>query len=257
MKNVIEILAIAILFLGSNLMAQEQGWGSVSGRIVVEGTPPVMPDLVAKGAAVCAVKAIPDESVIVGKNGGLKNCFVYLCQRRGMPQIHPDLKKSARKKIELKIEGCRYVPHALIVRTDQLINCFSNDIFEHSLHTFPLRNDGMNLLMPAQILRNRHQNNIELKFSLAEPLPMTVSCDLHPWMSARLFVVNHPYAVLTDENGNFMIKNLPAKTVTLRIWHEIPGYIKMNGERDIELNVPDGNTVSLGTINILATKLTP
>jgi len=245
MKKVIAVLVFVVLFSGGKLFAQNAGWGSVSGRIVVNGVIPVFPNLVEKGAAGCVVKAIPNEKIIVGKNGGLKNCFVYFYQRRGVPQIHPDLENSTNKKNELDAKDCRFVPHSLIVRTDQVVNFFSNDIFEHSIHTFPLRNSGVNMVVPVE-----DQRGIDLEFPVAEPLPMSIVCDLHPWMSANLFVVDHPYAVLTDQNGNFTIKKLPAKTVTLRIWHEVYGYIKRNGKRDIKIDIPDGKTTKLGVIEV-------
>ncbi len=251
MKKVIAVLVIVVLLSEGKLFAQSDGWGSVSGRIVFDGVIPVLPNLVEKGAAGCVVKAIPNERIIVGKNGGLKNCFVYLYLRRGKPLIHPDLMKSTQEKVELEAKDCRFVPHSLIVRTDQTINFFSNDIFEHSIHTFPFRNDGVNRVVPVQ-----NQRGIDLEFPVAEPLPMSIVCDLHPWMSANLFVVDHPYAVLTDKNGNFTIEKLPAKTVTFRIWHEVYGYIKLNGKRDIKIDIPDGKTAKLGIIKVPA-KLTP
>ncbi len=249
MKKVITVLVvvIVILFSEGRLFAQVAGWGSVCGRTIFDGVIPVLPNLVEKGAVGCVVKAIPNERIIVSKNGGLKNCFVYLYLRSGEPLIHPDLMKSTQKKIELEAKNCRLVPHSLIVRTDQVVNFFSKDIFEHSIHTFPLRNDGVNMVVPVQ-----NQHGIDLQFPVAEPLPMSIVCDLHPWMSANLFVVNHPYAVLTDQNGNFTIEKLPAKKITLRIWHEAYGYIKVKGERDIKVEIHDGKTTKLGIIKVPA-----
>ncbi len=247
MKTAWVILTFVAICGVEKAYSQNEGWGSLRGRIVLDGPIPLRPNLAEKGAAACVVKAIPDETIIVGKNGGLKNCFVYLYQREGTPLIHPKLKTATRKKVELEAKECRFVPHTLIIKTNQRLNVISRDAFEHSIHTFPIRNAGVNMVVPV-----RDQQGIDLKFSTAEPLPMTVVCDLHPWMSAKLFIVDHPYAVLTDENGNFNIERLPAGPLTFRIWHEAYGYIKFNGKRDIKIEIPAGQTAPLGVIKLPA-----
>ena len=35
-------------------------------------------------------------------------------------------------------------------------------------------------------------------------------CDIHPWMSAWVGVLDHPYFAVTDAEGKFEIENLPA-----------------------------------------------
>jgi galactose mutarotase-like enzyme len=53
-----------------------------------------------------------------------------------------------------------------------------------------------------------------------EEVMVRMKCDVHPWMGAYIGVMNHPYFAVTDENGNFTIKNLPAGEYTLKAWHE-------------------------------------
>jgi len=104
MKKLTGILTVALLLSGQSLFAQ--GWGTITGKIVVDGAPPQLPVLVTKGdpnvkdANVCAVKDIPNEKLVVGKKGGLANCFVYLYKRRGKVDIHPSLKKPAQATIQ-------------------------------------------------------------------------------------------------------------------------------------------------------------
>lgn len=247
----IGLLTIAMLLSGQSLFAQ--GWGTITGRIVVDGTAPQLPALVKKGdatakdAKICAANGIPDEKLIVGEKGGLANCFVYLYQRRGTPDIHPDLEKSAQKTLSFDNKGCVFVPHAMVVRTDQEVNCINSDGCGHNVHTFPLRNDGFN-----QLVASNDQKGINIGFGKGEPLPMQVTCDIHPWMTAKWFVVEHPYAVITDKEGRFTIKLIPEGEHKFRVWHEIPGYVKKDGDRDIELEIKDGVTINLGDIKIAA-----
>ena len=39
-------------------------------------------------------------------------------------------------------------------------------------------------------------------------------------MSAFVYVASHPYVALTDNNGEFVIKDVPPGTYTLKMWHE-------------------------------------
>jgi hypothetical protein len=39
-------------------------------------------------------------------------------------------------------------------------------------------------------------------------------------MNAFVYVANHPYVALTNENGDFEIKDVPPGTYTIKMWHE-------------------------------------
>jgi hypothetical protein len=39
-------------------------------------------------------------------------------------------------------------------------------------------------------------------------------------MSAHIFVTETPYFAVTDANGSFTIKNVPAGQYVVRVWHE-------------------------------------
>jgi plastocyanin len=45
-------------------------------------------------------------------------------------------------------------------------------------------------------------------------------CNVHPEMSGYVVVVPTPYFALTDKDGNFEIKNIPAGKYTLKTWSE-------------------------------------
>ena len=45
-------------------------------------------------------------------------------------------------------------------------------------------------------------------------------CNVHPEMSGYVVVVPTPYFVVTDKDGNFEIKNIPAGKYTLKTWSE-------------------------------------
>ena len=50
--------------------------------------------------------------------------------------------------------------------------------------------------------------------------PVTFQCSIHPWMNATVWVLDNPYFAVTDEDGNFEIKNAPVGNVRIVVWHE-------------------------------------
>ena len=48
-----------------------------------------------------------------------------------------------------------------------------------------------------------------------------IDCDvLHTWMSAVIVVTDTPYFAVSDQNGNFVMEQLPAGQYRAEIWHE-------------------------------------
>jgi len=54
----------------------------------------------------------------------------------------------------------------------------------------------------------------------ARPTPILVTCSIHGWMKNYIRVFDHPYFAVTDADGNFEIKNIPAGNHRLVIWHD-------------------------------------
>jgi hypothetical protein len=71
----------------------------------------------------------------------------------------------------------------------------------------------------------------ELKSLTPQASPIRISCDIHPWMTARLWAFDHPFAARTKEDGTFEIKNVPTGVeVGLVAWHHGAGGF-FNGRR--------------------------
>lgn len=237
--------AVALIVLCGQ--AQAQGWGSISGRFVLEGEVPSVAPLVAKGdpnakdAAVCAAQDVPNEALLFNKeNNGIANVVVYM---RRAPKVHPDLKESKVKQVEFDQKECRFIPHMQIVRTDQSILCKSSDGVAHNVHATPFANSAVNF-----IVQPNDQTGVEVRMPLAEPVApyVEVKCDIHPWMKAWWVVVDHPYAAITDADGNFTIENLPEGENEFRVWHEKVGFIN----RKLVVDVKAGGTLKLETVSV-------
>lgn len=242
-----QILLAALLISGMNFFtpatASAAEWGSVTGRFVFDGPAPKPTvqrkkgDPNVKDPNVCAATDhLNNDLVINSDNKGIQNIFMYM---RRAKDVHPDLKESKEKTVVFDQKGCTFKPHALIVRTDQKVIVKSDDPVAHNTHTFPIKNQAVNF-----ILAPNDREGKEVANPIPEILPMQVKCDIHPWMTAYWFVVDHPYAIVSDADGKFTIENLPAGKNDFRIWHEKAGYL----DRKFSVNVKPGETIDLGEI---------
>jgi hypothetical protein len=188
----------------------------------LELAPLVIPGAKVRDAAVCAVQSIPDESLVVNPHSlGIRNVFVYLSPNEPKPAAS----QPAESEVLCRIEHCRFVPHAMLVRTDQQVIVQPEDPVAHNTHPFPLRNMHMQTVVPVK--------PEQLTFSNPEKLPFQVKCDFHPWMSAFWLVLDHPFAAITEDDGHFQIDGLPAGEYSFVVWQEKAGYL----ERKLQVRV--------------------
>lgn len=47
-----------------------------------------------------------------------------------------------------------------------------------------------------------------------------ILCNVHPEMEAYIIVLQNPYFAVTDKEGNFSIKGVPAGKYTIQVWNE-------------------------------------
>jgi hypothetical protein len=61
--------------------------------------------------------------------------------------------------------------------------------------------------------------------------PVRFACSVHPWMRAYAWSLPHPFVAVTDENGKYEIKNVPAGVkVRIVAWHEEARFL--GGDKD-------------------------
>ena len=216
LRFVFASVAVAIALGTSSLSAAE--WGTLKGRIVVDGKAPTMKPIDSTKDAVCAAVKLTEETVVVGDKGGLKNVVVFV-RTKGV-DVHPDYKQEAGKKVVLDNKNCRFDPHVVGLWTEQTLVLKNSDPTAHNSKVEGFANGAINPLIPAN-------GEVEQKFSAAETTPSPVTCNIHPWMKGYIVIRDNPYFAVTDENGEFTIENLPAgKALEFQVWHEGAGYVK-------------------------------
>lgn len=223
--------------------------GDVTGSVNYDGDRPKARRVRLIGDQVCKdlhthdgeLRSPRREGLIVTKDLKIQNVFVYIKEVEG--KFNPPEEAAV-----LSQEGCTYVPHVLGLVKGQVLTILNNDPTMHNVHSHSKRNRGFNRghlenAPPIEVTMRRIESAIK------------ISCDVHPWMTAFVHVLDHPFFAVTDENGAFTIKDLPPGEYTLVASHERLGtreqVITVEGEgfSDAEFTFGEGRrkTAAVGS----------
>ena len=87
------------------------------------------------------------------------------------------------------------------------------------LHGTQAGPDGPQTVFNYAQARQGQKETVDM--TMTKPGLVHLSCEAgHPWMSAYIYVAKDPYVALTDSNGEFVIKDVPPGTYTIKMWHE-------------------------------------
>lgn len=194
--------------------AASEGMGTLRGKVEFSGSFTPLPPLHLKGdanvkdAAVCAAETAPDQTILV-KDGGLANVFIYL---KKAPKAAP---AAPTDSLIFDQKYCVFKPHAMTMRVGQTVRILNSDGVAHNTHTYGNKTVQFNSIVPPN-----DAVGVPLIYKQAEQEPISVGCDIHPWMKAYHLPIDHPYVALSGEDGTFEIKDLPAGKHEFKVWHE-------------------------------------
>jgi hypothetical protein len=254
-EPVLAAMVIVAVFANSS---HGQEWGSLKGRLVYGAAPPAaVPLEIERDADVCGKNGLVDESLVVHpENRGVRYVAIWLESKTPVP-VHPELDSFPAEPPVLDNVNCRFEPHMLAVRTGQVLQLKNSDPVAHNAAVYVRRTTPFSEVIPQNA-------PVEKKFAKAENLPTRVDCSIHAWMKAWLIILDHPYVAITDEDGRFEIKNLPAGNWTFRFWHERPGYlpgVSQDGKPSAlakgtwKLTVPGSQTLDVGELTVAPDQL--
>jgi hypothetical protein len=244
------------------------GTGTLKGRVTLEGAEP---DLAAETKLVQgAMAAKADDAKVcleapedqkdqqkwrIGKDKGVANVFVWLRPPEGH-YFDIDLsKKTWPSEVAVDQPHCAFVPHAVVLfpsvynpdkpdepkSTGQKFVIKNSAPINHNTDwTAGPENPGANQIIPA----GGHRD-VELK---PDTEPVLLKCDIHKWMNGVIRVYDHPYAAVTDKDGNYEIKNVPAGAeVSIVVWHEV-GLYGNKGQAGDKVTLKDGENTHNYTV---------
>jgi hypothetical protein len=96
---------------------------------------------------------------------------------------------------------------------NQPLEIINSDNTMHNIHALPKNSPQFNIGQPIK------GQKTQKTFSKAETM-VRIKCDVHNWMGAWVGVLDHPFYGVSDDQGNFTIKDLPAGEYELEAWHE-------------------------------------
>lgn len=152
------------------------------------------------------------DDVRLGADKGLRDVFVQLT---GVPD---ERYKAPKEMVKLDQHACLYEPRVFGAVKKQEIEISNSDATLHNIHAMPKSNKEFNNAMPAGI------KPLIKEFKKAEDA-ILIKCDVHPWMQAFCFSMEHPYFGSTDKDGKLSIDvgELPDGEYGVKAWHPTLG----------------------------------
>ena len=204
--------------------------GTITGRVLFLGTPPVMPAIDMSSNPQCERQhkaPAKGETVIVNPNGTLRNVFVRI--KDGLSPAHWTAPSTSA---QLAQTGCIYEPHVQGIMEGQNLEILNNDPVNHNVHAECEKNAAWNESQPP---RAEHKYK---QFSVEEGL-FPVTCSVHPWMRAYIAVSPNPFFAVSGADGRFTIQGVPPGAYTVEAVHE------KYGSKEGKLTVAPSGTATI------------
>jgi plastocyanin len=221
-KVVITIAALAAAALTAGAAPAFADGGTISGTVKYGGTPPTPKKVeITKDKDVCGLKPHYVEDLEVDPSGGIANAVVVLKGAKGT--LKPG-------EVTFDQKGCDYIPHVLAFPAGSTVDIVNSDGILHNIHTYSTKNPSFNMAQP--------KFKKVIKQKVEQPEVIRVTCDAHGWMHGWWYVTDTPYYAVTDDKGDFTIKDVPPGNYTIEVWQE-----KL-GTDDQKVDVKAGQTAT-------------
>ena len=135
----------------------------------------------------------------------------------------------------VEARDCRFSPFTTVVRSGHGIEVVNMDPVMHDIQAYETSTAmGTRVLFNSPLPFNRRHHRGDLhathdhkpgeslvrQFQLSKKRrTFVMQCGFHAYMESWAIAVDNPYYVLTDENGQFSLEDVPPGTYDLRAWH--------------------------------------
>jgi len=208
---------------------KSDGTATITGTVTYDGTPPemgVIPGI--NAVAYCMQGEIHNQTWVVDPaSKGVANVVVWVNPPKGQLFKKPE-QKTWPDAVEVDQPFCAFVPHVVILyptafngtkmeETGQVLRVKNGASIAHNI-----RVTGSPQKNPARggTLTPKSQGQ-DFNLRLEDKQEVSLNCDIHKWMTGYAITLDHPYAAVTDKDGKFTIKNVPAGAdIAIMSWHE-------------------------------------
>jgi plastocyanin len=212
MKNL--KIFLTTIIMGTALIVSQHAYatGNVSGVITYEGEVPKFREIKMDADPICLsqhTESVFPQTLVLGPDKTMADVFVHIT--KGLPQgaQYP----APPEPVVIDQQGCMYDPHVVGVLVGQPVKVLNPDGTLHNVHALSKINPEFNLAMPKF-----RKETIKI-FDKAEFM-FPIKCDVHPWMAAWVAVMEHPFYDVTEEDGRYLLKDVPAGEYEIEAWHE-------------------------------------
>ena len=182
--------------------------GTIHGKVILDGPNPPEPEIKAmlthNDHAICLAgperEKVEQTWLVDPKTKGVSDVYIKL-----LPPAGKKFKTLAPAQPEAIIDQphCAYVPHVLVVKPGQVLKVMNSSGANHNtkVETDPSVQESKNL--------NIAPSDSKIISLLPQKTPVALSCQVHSWMTGKVYVADSPYVAVTKEDGSFEIPNVP------------------------------------------------
>lgn len=137
------------------------------------------------------------------KTRGLRWAVVFLIPK-DVKVGNKQASQIPRKPAVIDQQEHMFVPHMIAVRAGQTVKFTNADAANHNVRGSSLvAKNNFNIFTGAG-------GKYEHRFaSDRKNRPVALTCDIHPWMRAWVYVFDHPHFTVTDKKGKFRLADVP------------------------------------------------
>ncbi|MGE0474414.1 MAG: carboxypeptidase-like regulatory domain-containing protein [Nitrospirales bacterium] len=217
-------------------MTVEDG-GMLSGRVTLNGKVPqpkgynlvTFPDPVYCGRISTGNGWRLLQPFTVSPDGGFQNVVVLLTDiEKGKPFDYTPPR--------IEAVDCKFEPYITVVRDRHTVEVVNLDPVLHDIQAYETSDLGARVLFNVPLPMSQRLTKRELLKKvtvknragrvMTQPVKMrkgrnifVMQCGFHAYMESWGLAVDHPYYVLTDQDGHFTIADIPPGTYHVSVWH--------------------------------------
>ena len=134
-------------------------------------------------------------------------------------------------------EACLFEPFVQVAPKGSDLTILNKDPLLHNIHAYEqigrARRTMFNIAQPAA-------GQIDVsKLKMRRGSVVEIDCDAHNWMSAWIYMSDHPYVAVTAADGRFDLPETPPGSYEIVMWHP------QLGEKTSQISIGSGETLDL------------
>lgn len=154
------------------------------------------------------------KEVNVGESGGLKDVVIVVeGVQSGKPFTFTDA--------QVEANVCQFLPFVTVVSDKRELTVTNRDPVSHDIQGYAYDQAGVDIVLHRPSLKATGTTDV---VNLVKGRKVfTMQCGMHPYMQNWGYAIDNPYYAVTNQEGGFVIGDLPAGTYRIKAWHPALG----------------------------------